>query len=193
MPLVQGQHFLSLVRESSMEAVDVSFVEYLELTAAQGVELKRSGRSSGLPLKDNAYWGLFGLEYAIAMGAAGLVSMRRAQEPFCELCKRWYGAEQLIGMADGDKKVMRETLALIERGEILRANELAGAPSNKAALVLAARFCDQCQESEPLLIAKRVVNPSSSKPQVKVVLESLITREELKQLQSAYAGATTGE
>jgi hypothetical protein len=82
------------------EVKNSGFIGYMQFSAKQGVQISRSGRSSGIKLDQTftlIYWLI---ELAIIEGLAVWLATSAAKEPFCEQSQDWYGEAEPFASAD---------------------------------------------------------------------------------------------
>jgi hypothetical protein len=174
----------TLARETGSKGI----IGWYLYSAQQGTEVKRHS-SQGIKFEGMGYYGLTIFELLLAAVAGGYVAWAQAKKPFCEACKTWYSVEEVVHSGSGEKEAVASTVTTVERGEMARAINESGAPSEKRVLLFHVERCGQCQGSDPILTLKCVVNPGTNKPKVSEKYVSLITQSELAELASSASKA----
>ncbi len=158
------------------------FLGFLAVQAETGVKVSHHG-NDGINFTGVGFWGLFAAEFLLAAVVGGWIGRARAQQPFCENCRRWYDAAEVVAIGGGDKSVVATVQAALEREAWSEAVSALGTPDEKTFSALTVRRCQQCELSDPQLFLHRTIN-AKKKPQTKEHWSSLVRSDELKTIKS---------
>ncbi len=137
-----------------------SFIDYVDLSARQGVEIKRAkggGKDKGMNLGYYGSYIYWGVELLIVAGIAFAMTRTAAGEPYCTACNSWK-PERAIGTFN--HAADHCTRALSE-GTLTRLTEPPAAGSPIETLLLAAAVCPHCQSQAPVDVKLQRVSVNS--------------------------------
>ncbi|HEY6006008.1 MAG TPA: hypothetical protein VIV57_24220 [Anaeromyxobacter sp.] len=179
-----------LTVDQALEAATGSpgFTGYMLFVAEQGITIKRAGQSSdgGTKISGVGSFVLWGVEALLALGVAASMARSRALEPFCERCRLWYGADQVVSLGSPDDAHVRSVVAALDVRDLPRAVESLGARTEDAQSTLTMRGCPRCLEHEPVL-TYQVVTRLKKKPQARLKYRTLLRPAEAVALREAAA------
>jgi hypothetical protein len=161
-------------------------VGYLLLRAEQGTTISRHGRKGPI-LKGPAFWGLFALEFLLAGGTAFAIAWSRASAPFCERCKKWYGADTILATGAGDKQSVNAGIAALEASDWTRFADGLGAPDKKAASAVLVAACPGCTDNDRRLTVKVIHRPGHRKEKAQACFVSMVRPDELRGIETALS------
>lgn len=181
-------HATQYVHLRSQIPSEVGFVDYLKLSAAVGVSIKRVGVGDpGMTLPGAAAWGLWGLELLLAGIVAGMLARVRAREPFCEACDAWYRPTTIFA-AGGDVRAAKSFMTALEHDDLAGATAaFLGPRGRQFNLALASSTCPRCG-SEAYVALKRMSARSAA--HTPLIRAWLMSNEELGRLNAAVRPAT---
>ena len=132
-----------------------SFVNYLEWSARQGVEISSAyGNSKGLNLGYTGTYVYWGIEALIVAFISATVPRRRASAPFCVACDAWK-TERELGWLRAPSKVV---------SEVVQAGRLADLPATVGTsddqVMISAYECPSCAEQPEVVLEVNAITYS---------------------------------
>ena len=161
---------------------ELGFFEWYEMAAEVGTTLSRHG-SGGAAITGIGYHLFTAVNVLISAGVGGWTARAAANEPFCEHCKHWYDADEVIFSSSGEKDAIKQTTTWLENGEMARAILESPSETDKRALLFQVNRCATCQTSDPILALKQLIK--GKKQQVNDKWKSVITPDQLAEMQKA--------
>jgi hypothetical protein len=133
------------------------------------------------------FWTLFGAEFLIAGAAAFHMAWSRARAPFCESCKRWYGAPVPAARGSADKQAVKATLAALEASDWPRLAAAFGKPTEKKSSVLLFSRCPGCSSGDQRLLLQDVTALGHSRQKVRERLDTMVRPDEARAITDALS------
>ncbi|MGE0872830.1 MAG: hypothetical protein AB7P03_30020 [Kofleriaceae bacterium] len=189
--LGDDQASIELDRALEQEVGHAGVVGWLELAARRGISIKRIGsdRNDGTFTGGAAYV-IWLLELLVATGMAGFIARHRANEPFCEACDRWFGAERAIAQGgSGSKADGKRIIRALEAGDLRdAATTFTSGRKPGSNFVLSARTCSHCEAEWACTLT--VAGAERKATEVRKVKSWLFTRDEAARFIEAIASAS---
>jgi hypothetical protein len=160
------------------------FVGFLTLMATKGFTITNHG-SSGTAVSGIGTWLFWLLDFLIAGGAAFSMAHSRANEPFCETCKRWYGKALVVASGSGEKPAWQAAVKALDVRDWQGFASALGSPGAKAASELTLQRCSRCEENEPRMTFSLRTGLNTKKPQSAKKYQSMIRADEVALLSQA--------
>jgi len=183
---------IELTVEESKELMDfvleeevgqTGFIGYIKFTAEEGVSIGRVGSGSNfLKLPALLAYPLLLIEMLVSAGAAAMVAMAMAGEPFCEQDDLWYKTRDLLKSSGTSASAIAEA---IEAGQYDQIPELIEPPEKALYSQVKINACPRCRDTYLSVLVSRE-NKSAT------VYTAHLTPEQLNALEAAVASGLSG-
>ncbi|MCI0398568.1 MAG: hypothetical protein L0332_02695 [Chloroflexi bacterium] len=149
------------------------FIGYFLLSAREGVSFSRLSGNSSLNIGPLFTWLYWLLEVVVIAGLAGAIGAQAAGSPYCERHDRWYDREKRAGGVSQEQA--KEALLLLQDKGYGQLGQMLRLPAPAPGLAFFVASCDDCQESNPVLLAKHLVQSANGRVQAKTLLKQSIS------------------
>lgn len=163
------------------------FVGYAKLMAEQGTVIKHNGRDSGMNFTGTGWWILALVEALAAGGFGAVLAFGRANQPYCESCKRWFDLTDVEAVGAGDKATVATLKGALDSEAWPRIGEVLGTSDGKRVSSVIVRRCGQCQNHEPVLSVTVTTAANTKKPKVATVYTTVLRYSDYNTLHATLA------